>query len=661
MKRRFIVVAATALSLAIAGVVAPVTAPATVAAAPRDVGIWYATWYSKVTPPPLTWRTGFGGSSANQFAADVSGDGKADAVTFTAGSWDVATSTGTSFNTPANWRTGHGAGSTSQLLADVNGDGKADAIAFFTTDVSGDSLAGDWYVATSTGTSFNSYSLWKSGLAGGANRVLSADVTGDGKADALGVYAATGQWVAAGSTGTSFGALSTWATGHGAGATDFFVADLNGDKRADSVVYASGTWTRAYSTGTSFASPATLTSGHGVGSAFRFLQDGNADGFAEPYAHFNADLALPSADGLAGDVVAREYDRGSGYVDSGNTLLNSGFGLNAGRLFMAATSGDAYGWQDFIAFYPNAAGGTWQVQRYRAADKVSIDTWNGFAGKPAIKYQPLTLGSYQQYDSGNTAVIDEHISTISDAQIDWLLLDETNGLNNVSGAILNRAARVAGRLSVWNAAPANRDLKYAFAIGGIQWTNDPVTIETEARQTWNEFANNSVYGDDYYQLGGKPLLVVYTNKANQAAWQAYTGDKSASNRFTVRFASSDPNATAGEYGWQLPSTGTVDNPNVMVAMPGWNNHISGYTPVSRDKGSYYTTKVWDVILDRSPLPNAVVINSFNEFAEDTGVQVADTSQLASTSEKWFNAANVLQPDLYWNLTVDYIDEYKNAP
>ncbi|WP_439593819.1 hypothetical protein [Microbacterium sp.] len=658
MKR---IVGAFAVAIVAAAGLVAVGPSASQADAPRDVGIWYATWYSKVTAPPLTWRTGFGGSSTNQFAADVSGDGKADAITFTAGTWDVATSSGTAFNTPSAWRTGHGSGSTTQLVADVNGDNRADAIAFFTTDVSGDGLAGDWYVALSNGSSFNNYSLWKSGLGGGATRVLLADITGDGKSDALGVYGSTGQWVASTSSGSAFGSVSTWATGLGTSATDYFAADVNKDGRADAAAYNGGTWTRSLSTGTAFGTSATLTSGHGVGSAFRFLADGNGDGFAEPYAFFNSDLALPTADGQPGDLVAREYDRASKAIDGGNSLINSGFGNNAGRIMMAPASGDAYGWRDLIAFYPGTSGGTWQVQRYRAADSVSLNTWQGFAGKPAIKYLPYTLGSYQQYDSGNNAVIDEHIATIAGAQIDWLLLDETNGLNNVSGAIINRAARVANRLSVWNANAANRDLKYAFAIGGVQWTNDPVTIENEARQTWEEFANNSTYGDDYYQVGGKPLLVVYTNKSNQAAWQSYAGDKSATNHFTVRFASSDPNATAGEYGWQLPSTGTVDNANVMVAMPGWNNHISGYTPVLRDKGTYYTTKVWDVILNRSPLPNSVVINSFNEFAEDTGMQVSDTSQLASTSEKWFNASNVLQPDLYWDLTVDYIQQYKSAP
>lgn len=660
--RRLGVVAALAAAAITAGTLTaagPVSADQAVADETfGDVGIWYATWYSKVNLPQSTWLQGFGAGSDAQFAGDVNGDGKADAVTFDGGEWRVALSDGSQFGTPAVWTTGHGGGSTQQFLADVTGDGKDDAVVYFNSDVDGDGNAGDWYVAASTGTAFAGYNKWKSGLGAGAATRLVGDVDGDGDKDAVAVYASAGQWAVALSNGTGFGALSVWANGVGAGAGEFLLGDVNGDGREDAASVTSGTWKTALSSGSAFASETTYATGHGVGALSRLLTDGNGDGVAEPYAYFDADLGLPSADGQPGDLVAREYDRARRAIDGGNTLVNSGLGGGASRVFLAGATGDKYGWKDLIGYYPGS-GGTWKLQRYRQADSVSWNTWAGFPGKDPIKYKPRTLGSYQQYDSGDSAVIDEHLQMIAGAKIDYLLLDETNNLNNVSGAILNRATSVAERVSTWNTSGTNRRVGYAFAIGGIQWTNNPLTIEQEARQVWEEFANDPGIGDDYYTLEGKPLLVVYTNKANQAAWQSYTGDKQASNRFTVRFASSDPHATAGEYGWQLPASGTVQDDEVMVAMPGWNNHIAGYPPVSRDSGAYYSTKNWDVILSRDPLPASVVINSFNEFGEDTGVQPTDTSEL-TTSEKWYNASGQLDADMYWDATVDYVQEYKDS-
>lgn len=633
-----------------------------------DVGIWYSTWYSKVDLPNRTWLQGFGGSSSAQFAADVTGDGLADAVTFTNGSWEVAASTGAAFATPSVWTTGHGSGSTAQLVGDVTGDGRADAVVFFTTDVSGDGFAGDWYVAVSTGNGFQGYSLWKSGLGGATTVALLGDVDGDGDADAVAVYPSTGEWGVATSNGSSFGPTTLWATGLASGRAEYFLADIDNDNQADAGGYLNGTWSVGLSSGTGFGPSDDIAIGHGVGSTARLLVDGNGDGFAEPYAYFDGEIGLPTGqtnptgDGLPGDLVSREFDRAS-KLWVGPGVLNSGFTVGADEVFLAQARNDIDGWSDLISFDAQAAGGTWELQRYRQADTVSWNTWLGFGGKiegpngqPPIEYLPRTLGSYQQYDSSNPAVIDEHIAMISAAQIDYLLFDETNNLNNVSGAILNRAARVAARLDLWNQG-ANPELKYAFAIGGVQYSNDPETIENEARQTWEEFANDPSIGDDYYQLDGKPLLVVYTSKANQAAWLAYSGDKTASNRFTVRFASSDPSVTAGEYGWQLPSTGTVPDDEVMVAMAGWNNHYGNAAPIPRNKGEFYTEYVWDVILSQDPLPESVVINSFNEFGEDTAVQPADTSQL-TLSEKWFNSNDVLDPDLYWDLTVGYVAQYK---
>jgi hypothetical protein len=629
-----------------------------------DVGMWYATWYSKLPAINSVWLTGFGGSSTQQFAADVNADGKADAVTFGAnGEWRAALSNGNGFDSPTLWTTNHGSGSNNQFLADVNGDARSDAVVYFNVDVDGDGLAGDWYVALSTGTGFQQWTQWKSGAGQNATRRMLADVTGDGRADVAAFFAGDsgGKWAVAASTGTGFGSFSVWLSGFGGNTSNQFVADATGDGRADALYYVAsdGSWYLTPSTGGAFGSASLWTNGHGAGSHRQFVTDGNGDGFAEPYVHFNADVGLPTPDGRAGDLIGREYDRMTKSIRPDDILLNSGFGLNATSFMQANVTGDRYGWKASVAF-SSAAGGTWSVQRYRAADTVSTNTWAGFPGKPAIRYLPLTLGSYQTYDSGDPAVIDEHLATMADAKVDWLLFDETNWLNNVSGAILNRAKDVAQRIAIRNANPANRDVRYAFAIGGVQGTGDPLIIEQEAAQTWAEFANDPSVGGaaNYYQLDGKPLLVVYAPPAFQNAWRNYGGDKTATNRFTVRFASSSP-AQAGEYGWQLDASGTPSHDEVMLTMPGWNNNIPGYTPVSRKNGIYYNLDTWRRVLDRPTKPRIVVINSFNEFAEETSVQISDTSQLVAPAEKWYNTDGVIDNALYWNMTKDFVNQLKN--
>ncbi len=205
------------------------------------------------------WIAGHGAGASWVGAADVTGDGRDDAViAFTsgglAGNWYVAASTGSGFAAPTLWTTGHGVGSTAVGLGDVDGDGKADAVA---TYLSG-GLAGNWYVARSSGSGFQSYSLWASGLGIGADIARLGDVTGDGRADAVAVYRAgtlAGNWYVSASTGTRFSNYTRWYEGHGAGAERVLLADVNGDGRKDAVAYfASGEYAGRWYVATSISS-----------------------------------------------------------------------------------------------------------------------------------------------------------------------------------------------------------------------------------------------------------------------------------------------------------------------------------------------------------------------------------------------------------------------
>ena len=632
MKRNWILMLAAVL-------VWTVMSPVSKAVAASTVGTWYSVWYAKKPTINTDWITGFGGSSANQFIDDVSGDGKADAVVFNSnGNWDVAISNGNGFNAGSVWTTGHGFGSSNQFVADVNGDGKKDAIVYF-------SSSGNWYVALSNGSGFNGYTTWRTGFGSGSTTRLMADVNGDGKEDAVIFTDSTGSWSVALSNGSAFGTPTQWISSYGISSNKQFLADTNKDGKADAIHFtaSNGNWYAANSSGSAFGTSYLWTGGHGAGSQNQLVADGNGSGFAAPFVFFNSDV---NGDALAGDWYARSYSKKLLGLDGYDFLMNSGFGSNATKTMQGNVTGDVHGWKASVAFYSST--GTWKVQPYHFIQQNMHDTWTAWN----IKYKPLTLGSYQQYDSGNTAVIDEHLGTLADAKIDFLLLDQTNNIYVDDEYIFRRAKDIVVRLTNWNSNAANRDVKYANAIGGIQWSHDPETIEWEAGQIWNEFVNTPQGGTaNHYYLNGKPLLVVYCLPSDRTAWENWTGDKTNSNRFTIRWAHSPH--TAGTYGWEVRN-GTLDHDEVMVVMPGWNNN-KGATPVSRANGDYYTLSGWEKVLLKTPKPQIVIVNSFNEYAEENAVAITDTSAVVSPTEQWYDKSGVVDNYMYWNLTKNYIN------
>jgi hypothetical protein len=182
------------------------------------------------------WATEHGAGSANQLLADVTGDGKADAVSVSrSGEWHVApaNAAGTGFDPATLWTSGHGYGSSNQFLGDVTGDGKADAVVFFWN--------GNWYVAeaNSAGTGFNDYTLWRTGHGHGSGSQFLDDVTGDGRADAVVYFPTAGAWYVAdaNAAGTAFDDYILWITGHGFGSERQLLGDVTGDGKADAAVF----------------------------------------------------------------------------------------------------------------------------------------------------------------------------------------------------------------------------------------------------------------------------------------------------------------------------------------------------------------------------------------------------------------------------------------
>ncbi|WP_156316570.1 FG-GAP-like repeat-containing protein [Leucobacter japonicus] len=260
--------------------------------------------------------------------SDVNGDGFPDAVGFAANGVTVSLGSKTGFGAAKTWVNGFGTAlgwSTStnpRSLIDVNGDGKADVVGFANDGV---------YVATSTGTKFNTASRWLVGMSQNAGWTVQshprtlADVTGDGLPDVVG-FASDGVYVAV-NTGSGFRDPVRWSTGYGTimgwstAENPRWLEDVNGDGKDDVVGIASDGLYVSLSTGNSFSSMRRWGTGFGLAGGWtakshpRMIADVTGDG-------------LPDVVGFAGDGVYVSVNTGSSFQQMQRWV--GGFGTTNG-------------------------------------------------------------------------------------------------------------------------------------------------------------------------------------------------------------------------------------------------------------------------------------------------------------------------------------------
>ena len=194
-----------------------------------------------------SWTDGpYFGSKGTHFA-DVTGDGRADAIVVNNEKITVRRSTGTGFSGNESWTDGPYFGSKGTHFADVTGDGMADAIVINDEKIT---------VRRSTGTGFSSNESWADGFFGD-NRNFFADVTGDGKADY--VYAGTLGIFVEPSTGSAFGSVEGWADGAFSQNRGTHFADVTGDGKADAIIATAENLSVRPSTGTAFGNSQSWT------------------------------------------------------------------------------------------------------------------------------------------------------------------------------------------------------------------------------------------------------------------------------------------------------------------------------------------------------------------------------------------------------------------
>jgi hypothetical protein len=594
----------------------------------KKTGIWFSTWYANQgnyfwASEDLLWsKSSVGKNCINQFVADVNADGKSDVVTFNNidGSWKVATSNGKYFDPEKNWITGHGAGATLSFLSDVTGDNKADAIICYN---SGGILT--VYVSSATGTIFNNYSLWKT-QTGDFSKILFADVDGDAKSDLIGFTKATGTWYVMKSSGTTFNTVETWISGHGSGSDNQYLSDVNGDGKCDAIINfkSSGSFYISSSTGSSFINYNQWGNNIATNENNIIFKDINNDKRADLVYYKNGTFHYHTALASSFTTSSVEWKRAHG---DNNSIP-----------FIA----DIEGINTVTAIVFDKPTGTWKCLPSNHLQPNTYNTWQGWN----LRYSPVINGVDKQYDSGDISVIDYQIAEIVEAKIDYIIFDLTNNIHVDNAYIFNRSVEVCKRIQLWNTNNPDNKLRYAIAIGGVNFSGNPQSIEDECKIVFNEFVNQPFGGDNYFRYNGKPAIINYTYQDMRVIFANWTGSKEYWNKFSPLEAEG---ALSKDYvGWFTDPLGSVPSNNIMFVDPGHNNHSTHFQ--TRNNGDYYQANFNKVFTNN---PSMMVIGSYNEYAEENAVAPANTDFVSGTTEKWPT------PSFYWDQTKTNNLKYKS--
>ena len=278
--------------------------------------------------------------------------------------------------------------------------------------------------------------------------------------------------------------------------------------------------------------------------------------------------------------------------------------------------------------------GLWYTLWWRTSPD---DTWALYS-----RYTPL-LG---HYSSGGSATFPSELADFAALRADFLLLDHTNGVGVDGGVLAAAARRVATHLD-GAASPVHQ----AVAAGACFWVQgvpDPHgCMASEAQQLWQDHADPAAHASTFL-VAGRPLLVLYTAPGANDAW--------SDARFTMGAATgrsaeaSAAQLATGLWGWVFDEPSPV-HPRVMGVTPGWNTAHLGRptTPLPREANGMRFQRQWLRAIAHNP--DAIVISSWNDFAEETAIQPATRHDAGA--EAWVDAYGQESPSFYFEIARTY--------
>lgn len=241
-----------------------------------------------------------------------------------------------------------------------------------------------------------------------------------------------------------------------------------------------------------------------------------------------------------------------------------------------------------------------------------------------------------RYTAGDPQVLAAHYARFRDMGIDFLILDDTNGVGNDGG-------RINDNIRAWfdfmDAKPADERIPICVGGGGEMRAEGRAGQQRAADFYWQHWAQRP----SYFRLDGKPLLLVDTDKN-------YGPGDFDDPRFAVRWAYNGDNHAAmarnKTWGW-----GSYEPAPVLEeCMSLWPGHRfprrvaeQGRDPAEdpREGGERYVREWLRVLKAR---PRFVTIADWNNWEEESALE-----ESFSWEDRWGYAV----PDLYVRITRAY--------
>jgi len=263
-----------------------------------------------------------------------------------------------------------------------------------------------------------------------------------------------------------------------------------------------------------------------------------------------------------------------------------------------------------------------------------------------VRMSPL----FGQYFSDNIEFIDYTLQNADSMGIDYLILDNTNGVFRHEGKFDDIIKLYIERIKYLEV-----DIKISIAIGYSLFQMRDLELFNESVEHISRYFSDRTY----YKADDKPLLILYVNPDSQitsiSSDEDYFQLVDSNDRFGYRNLLKEQNISVrymsgsdqwiddkfGVYGWKYEYPQKVGD--TMGVMPGWNrshNELTGSTPNERAEGKYYIDS-WERVLNHNP--SNVVIVSWDDWAEETAI---------ADEDGWGS--------LYTDITTEMIKRYKGS-